>query len=158
MPIPDYQTIMLPLLKYSDDKSEHSSRDAVESLASVFQLSEEEKKKLLPSGKLRVFYDRVHWALSYLKGGGLLMATRRGYFRITERGTKVLEESPTRVDVKFLRQFPEFLEYIGGVKDDKKIESNHEQHQVDVDALTISRKTPEEAHTDNLDRGRSAFF
>ena len=145
MPIPDYQTIMMPLMKFSADKGEHSSRDAVDSLVGVFQLSDEEKNRLLPSGKLRVFYDRVHWALSYLKGAGLLTATRRGYFRITERGTTVLEQNPPRIDVKFLRQFPEFLGYIGTSKGEKTEGASVEQEFAESDALTTMRKTPEEA-------------
>lgn len=102
---------MLPLLKVSGDENEHSSKEVVEPLAEFFQLSEEERRRLLPS-KILVFYDRTHWALSYLKGAGLLIATRRGYFRITDRGIDVLNKNPARIDVKFLRQFPEFIEYI----------------------------------------------
>ncbi len=46
MPIPDYQSIMLPLLKYASDKKEHSIREVIESLANLFKLSEEERKEV----------------------------------------------------------------------------------------------------------------
>ncbi|MGI0013226.1 MAG: winged helix-turn-helix domain-containing protein, partial [Nitrososphaera sp.] len=136
MGIPDYQSIMLPLLKLAADKKEHWTREAIETLSRTFKLSDQEAEQLLPSGKLPVFYDRVHWALSYLKHSGLLVGTRRGYFQITERGLKVLEEKPERIDARYLRRFPEFLDYIGANKEDK------EQTKSIVES--ISDRTPEE--------------
>jgi restriction system protein len=133
---------MLPLLKVSSDKKEHSSKEAVELLAESFHLSDEERRRLLPSGKLRVFYDRVHWALSYLKGAGLLVATRRGYFRISDRGVSILEQNPPRIDVKFLRQFPEFLDYVGASKSEKNSAASEPKSAEDT--LVATRKTPEE--------------
>jgi restriction system protein len=148
LPIPDYQTIMLPLLKYASDRAEHSSKEAVEALAGIFQLSGEEMKRLLPSGKLPFFYGRVHWALSYLKGAGLLIATRRAYFRITERGPKLLEQNIQRIDNKFLKQFPEFVDYIGAWKAEKNqvVDDNSEQKgAAEIETtLTSTKKTPEE--------------
>ena len=85
MPIPDYQSTMLPLLKFSQDQQEHSIREAIESLADEFNLSEEERGELLPSGTQPIFDNRVGWARTYMKKAGLLDATRRGHFRITER-------------------------------------------------------------------------
>lgn len=76
MPIPDYQSIMLPLLKLASDKKEHSIREAIESLSDLFKLSEEEKKEVLPSGQQYVFDNRVGWARTYLKKAGLLESTK----------------------------------------------------------------------------------
>ena len=86
MTIPDYQTVMLPLLRLAADDREHFVREAVEELAREFKPSEEERKELLPSGGQATFDNRVGWARTYMKKAGLLESPRRGYFRITRRG------------------------------------------------------------------------
>ena len=102
MPIPDFQSIMLPLLELAGDGAIHYIHEAVEQLADHFSLTEEEKSELLPSGQQPLFYNRVGWARTYLKKAGLLEDPRRGYFRITERGKDVLKEKPTKIDMKYL--------------------------------------------------------
>lgn len=136
MAIPDYQTIMLSLLKYAGDDQEHFVRDAVESLADEFELSDEERKELLPSGQQEIFRNRVNWALTYIKQAALVQATRRGYFRITERGKEVLSQNPPRIDAKFLEQFPEFIEFRQRKKD------KDDKHKIEPPPTT---ETPEEA-------------
>jgi restriction system protein len=111
MAIPDYQSIMLPLLKFAGDRKEHSLREVIEALADEFNLTNEERKELLPSGRQATFDNRVGWARTYIKKAGLLKSTRRGYFQITERGLDVLEQNPPEIDAAFLRQFPEFVEF-----------------------------------------------
>lgn len=111
MPIPDYQTIMLPLLKFASDGQEHSRRDTLDALAETFGLTSEERSQLLSSRQQTVFDNRVGWARTYLKQAGLLETTRRGYYRITERGRRVLSQNPPKIDVAFLQQFPEFVEF-----------------------------------------------
>jgi len=111
MAIPDYQTVMLPILKFSGDKQEHSLREAIDVLSQEFGLTEEERKELLPSGQQEVFFNRVGWARTYMKKAGLLETTRRGYFKITERGLAVLKENPPRIDVHFLEQYEEFRQF-----------------------------------------------
>lgn len=111
MPIPDFQSFMLPLLKFTADQKEHTRKDAAPVLAKEFNLTPEEQAQMLPSGKQEVFLNRLHWARTHLVKAGLLEATRHGWFRITERGLGVLESPPPKVTVKFLRQFPEFAEF-----------------------------------------------
>ncbi len=111
MPIPDYQTLMLPLLKVAGDGKVHTKRDTVNELAVQFGVSEAERKELLPSGKQEVFDNRVGWARTYLKKALLIDYVQRGQFRITERGIKVLAENPERIDVAYLSRFPEFIEF-----------------------------------------------
>ncbi len=82
MAVPDFQSLMLPLLKFLGDKKEHSLREANESLANVFNLSEEDRKELLPSGQQSIFHNRVGWARTYMKKAGLVESTKRGYFKI----------------------------------------------------------------------------
>ncbi|WP_347566380.1 restriction endonuclease [Scytonema sp. UIC 10036] len=109
--IPDYQDLMLPLLKILRDKQEHSLSEAIETLANEFQLTEQEKKELLPSGKQARFDNRVGWARTYLKKAGSLESTGRGKFCITERGLEILANNPEKITKKLLEQFPEFLEF-----------------------------------------------
>lgn len=111
MAIPDYQSIMLPLLKLVGDQEEHSLRQSIDALADEFGLTDAERKELLSSGQQAVFDNRVGWARTYLKKAGLLEMTRRGCFRITERGLQVLRESPREINATFLRRFPEFVEF-----------------------------------------------
>jgi len=111
MPIPDYQTLMLPLLKIADDGEVHTKRDAVNELAVQFGLSETERKELLPSGKQEIFDNRVGWARTYFKHALLIDHVQRGQFRITDRGKQVLAEKPKRIDNAFLSKFPEFLQF-----------------------------------------------
>jgi restriction system protein len=83
MSIPDFQSIMLPLLKFADDQQEHSLREAIERLAQTFELSDQERKELLPSGQQAIFDNRVGWASTHLKKAGLLESARRSFFKIT---------------------------------------------------------------------------
>jgi|SRR5208283_897636 len=110
MAFPDYQIIML-LLQHASNGKEHSFRDTIDNLAAKFNLSNEEKKVLLPSGQQEVFNNRVGWARTYLKKAGLIETTRRGHFQITSRGKDVLCSKPKRIDVHFFNQFEEFKQF-----------------------------------------------
>lgn len=111
MAIPDFQTIMLPLLKFTGDGKEHSLRNAVDHLADEFQLSEEERKEMLPSGKQKLFNNRAAWALTYIRKACLVESSKHGVFKITDRGQEVLSKGLNKIDNKFLSQFPEFVEF-----------------------------------------------
>src|SRR5215208_103626 len=108
MAIPDYQSVMLPLLCLAEDGQEHSAREAVEKLADHFGLWEDERKELLPSGAQATFDNRVGWARTYLKKAALLESPRRGYFKITHRGMQVLKENPDVINNKLLEHYPEY--------------------------------------------------
>jgi restriction system protein len=111
MAIPVFQEIMLPLLKLLEDKQEHSLREVIDLLTKEFNLTAEEQRELLPSGKQAIFDNRAGWARTYLKKAGLLESIRRGFFRITDRGLQVLKQKPVKIDVKLLQQFEEFKEF-----------------------------------------------
>ncbi|CAN5439730.1 hypothetical protein BH18THE1_BH18THE1_01850 [soil metagenome] len=117
MTIPDYETIMLPLLQFAGDGIEHSSKDAIEKLSEYFKLTDEEKNRLYETKKVSIFYDRTHWALTYLKHAGLIVGTRRSFFKITEREKDIVKHKPQKITGKFLRQIPEFLEFETRSKD-----------------------------------------
>jgi restriction system protein len=107
MSIPDYQSLMLPVLSASLD-GEIRIGDVVERLAEKLGLTPEERSELLPSGKQTVFANRVHWAKTYLSKAGLIERTRWGHFKITLRGRQVIESKPARIDNDFLSQFEDF--------------------------------------------------
>ena len=112
MAIPTYEQLMLPLLQLSADGAEHSIREAVEVLANKFQLSTEDRNELLASGRETRFANRMGWARTALKKAGLVDATRTSHFRITDRGRALLSEKPETLSDKFLRRYPEYVEYV----------------------------------------------
>lgn len=111
MTIPDYQTIMLPLLKIAADRKEHSKHEVVNILANQFHLTELERKLLLYSGKQELFDNRVGWARTYLIKAGLIISTRWGYFSITDKGLELLKTNPPKIDINLLRKYPEFKDF-----------------------------------------------
>ena len=108
--IPDYQTLMLPVLRLAKTEPLRT-RDAVETLADEFELTEDARAPLLPSGRQRTFENRVNWAKTYLKQAGLVRYPQRGYYVATEEGRQVLASNPPRIDTTFLKQFDAFLEF-----------------------------------------------
>ena len=139
--IPDYQSLMLPLLKLVSDKQEHKYRDLIEKLAIEFQITDEERKELLASGNQAIFDNRVGWAKTYLKKAGLLDSPKRATFVITQIGLDTLKKNPDRVDAKYLRQFPAFLEFQNASRNDNETEE-------ETTVIAVSEQTPEE----NLDK------
>ena len=111
MTIPDYQTLMLPLLRIAADQEEHRFRDAVEKLAMEFTISDEERNTMLPSGTAPLFDNRVGWARTYLKQAALLESRKRGFFMITSRGKELLASNPNRIDNSVLEKYPEYLAF-----------------------------------------------
>jgi restriction system protein len=111
MAIPDYQSIMLPLLEIAADGEVHRFRETVESLAGHFALTDSERRELLPSGKQATFDNRVGWARTYLAKAGLLESPKRGLFRITDKGRDVLRGNPEAINVQFLERFDEFVSF-----------------------------------------------
>ena len=109
--IPDYQTIMLPLLQLTSDGQEHRFRDAVETLAEQFHLTDSERAQMIPSGVSPVFNNRAGWARTYLKQAGLLRAPKRGWFQITDAGQALLRERPARIDVALLDRYEAFRDF-----------------------------------------------
>jgi restriction system protein len=107
MAIPDYQSLMLPVLEQSA-LGEVKVSNVVDRLAAKFALTSEEQSALLPSGRQTTFANRVHWAKTYLGQAGLIESTGRGRFRVTEEGKRILTTSPKRIDVKFLDRYPQF--------------------------------------------------
>jgi restriction system protein len=128
---------MLPLLKLVSDKTEHKHRDIIEKLAIEFNVNEDERKELLASGNQSIFDNRVGWARTYLKKAGLIDSPKRGFFYISKLGLEVLSRNPLRIDAKYLRQFPSFLEFIGSNQPEN-------ENSTIVSLQEINEQTPEE--------------
>lgn len=137
MSIPNYQTLMLPVLRLAA-KGETRVGEAVERLAEHLGLTSAERTTLLPSGKQTIFSNRMHWAKTYLAKAGLIEATRRGYFRITPRGEQTLASNPDRIDNAFLTRFDEFNQF----KD--RSARNGANHEPAAPALVNRAETPDE--------------
>jgi restriction system protein len=110
MSIPDYQTLMLPVL-HSAAQSERKVIDLVEPIADELGLTSEEREAMLPSGRQRVLHNRIHWAKFYMTKAGLLSSTGRGRFIATDKGRAILASNPERIDVNVLLREPEFREF-----------------------------------------------
>jgi Mrr N-terminal domain len=124
MAVPDFQTLMLPLLKLASDGQQHSLSEAVEQMAKEFQLSHEDQTELIPSGQQRL-YNRIGWARTYLKKAGLLQSVAPGRFKVTDRGQDVLASQPTTLNVAFLES--KFAEMLAFRKARSKIEVTDEE-------------------------------
>ena len=138
MAVPDFQSLMLPLLKLSADGQPHSLAEAREALAVAFNVTEAEREELLPSGSQTKFSNRVAWAKSYLQQAGLLMSPKRAHFQVTERGQTVLRTPPGRIDIKFLERYPEFVEF-------RTPKQGDTEHQPAPPPEGPNAETPEEA-------------
>ena len=103
MPIPDFQTIMLPLLELVADGKDHLMKDVTRGVANRFELSEDERRQLLPSGQQTIISNRVAWAKAHMKMARLLENPVRGYIRISSVGRELLEKRPGRIDLRILR-------------------------------------------------------
>lgn len=139
MAVPDYQSLMLPLLEFAEARNEEISTDeAVETLSTQLGLSEADLKEMLPSGVQPTFFNRVGWAATYMKKANLLEPTRRGYYRITQRGQDLLKKKPAKISVKLLRQYPEFQDFLQlkGTRSGEK--KNVSEVPLDMQAATPS--------------------
>ncbi len=152
MPVPDFQTVMLPFLKTLSDGEEWLMRDVTEHLAAEFKLSPEERQEMLPSNAQTLISNRVAWAKTHLKNAGLLENPKRGVVKLSARGKSVLAENPLTVNCKFLKQFPSYLEFIGQpqgatshIVEPTIVESSQTpQELLDTSFATIQKATTED--------------
>jgi restriction system protein len=111
MTVPDFQTLMLPLLQIAGDGQEHSLSEAIDALAELFALSEDDRQELLPSGRQAKLDNRAGWASTYLRKAELLTSTGRGLFLITDEGLRLLSNPPERITIRFLERYPSFVQF-----------------------------------------------
>ncbi|MCP4785813.1 MAG: restriction endonuclease [Fuerstiella sp.] len=142
MPIPDFQTCMLPILEVIEDADDWQMKQVTAAISDRFNLTDEEQSQMLPSGHARVIVNRVGWAKAYLKEAGLLLSPKRGVVRISPDGKAVLSECPDRIDMKYLERFPAYLEFRARKGSSTKTASTTGAN--DAVAETESSETPEE--------------
>lgn len=147
MPIPDYQSMMLPILKLTGDQQEHTPREAVDAVVDAYNLSEAERNEQLQNGSKKIT-NRVSWARIYLTRAGLLESPKKGVYKITPRGIDVLNQSPQTINNRFLNQFEKFREYIS------KSRNNDEERSEASESLST---TPIENIDANYIKLRSAL-
>jgi restriction system protein len=141
MPIPDFQSLMLPILEMYGDNREHSSMSVLNDLKLKLKLSDEEINELLPSGKQYRYNNRFGWATVYLLKSGLLSRPSRGIYVITARGLDVLKERPAKINMKYLEKFPEYLEFRdfrNELTDDKKTSDESDRISTPQESLESS--------------------
>jgi restriction system protein len=148
MPVPDYQSLMLPLLQLASHGAELTTANAIESLAAGLHLTEEDRRERLNSGT-PTFENRVGWAKTYLKKAGLIELTGRARFRITKRGLTLLRERPDRLEVKNLAgRFEELGEFLHASRDSqspRERKTRVRQDPVTLTPFVLPEQTPEES-------------
>ena len=140
MPIPDYQTLMLPVLQLAA-RGELTNKVCVESIADQLSLLPEEREQLLPSGKQTIIANRVHWAITYMTKAGLIERPKRGTLITTDQGRAILSKNLQRIDNRFLEQFQGFQEFQGRSKEKGKAQALNQLAQSNI-SETVA--TPEE--------------
>lgn len=129
MTIPEYQTLLLPIMNFFKDKEIHHLKEVTEAMSEYFRLTEEERHVLLPSETRTRINSKTCWAIHNLVRAVLLERTGRGYSKITKRGLEVLDKNPNRIDNEYLSQFSEFIEFknrVGNKKEKKEVKSEEE--------------------------------
>ena len=111
MSVPDFQTMMLPFLRFAQEQTEISTREVIPFLTNHYNFSEEEITEKIPSGYQTKLSNRVSWIFAHLRKAGVIKKTRRGFYKITVRGTELLKQNPEKIDLKTLKQFPEYADF-----------------------------------------------
>lgn len=146
MPIPDYQALMRPVLATLDTRGDMSLRQLVDLLSDQYQLTDDERRRMTPSKRSPLMYNRVAWATTYLRKAGLIESPTRGMNNITSRGKQALIQTDTPIDRKYLMQFEQFQDFQSvNRSDDAGPQNELNSVQVQPEALDPTERL-EEAH------------
>ena len=129
--VPQFQNLMLPLLKVMGCGQEMTTiqiRDAVAD--NLFMTAEALSQNLpLPTGpqnefnnkiqwikyltieKQNAFNNRMGWAITFLYKACLLERPRKEIYIISEIGKQVLLDNPVEIDAEFLRSYGDFNKF-----------------------------------------------
>lgn len=139
MPIPDFQTVMRPLLEAVQDGTPMTLAEVRDVVCTKFSLTDEERREMIASGRQTIIQNRVGWARTYMNKAGLLEIPERGKVKITQRGVEALRNGPERISVSWLKQFPEFKEFHG-----QRLEDDVPSIKPEVVAIREHTATPDE--------------
>lgn len=145
MATPDYQTLMLPVLKQAA-AGETRVGDAADNIAEELGLSEDERTQMLPSGKQRILHNRIHWAKFYMSKAGLIESPKRGLFKATPAGLQLLAKRPTYLNVEALKAFPSFQAFYA-----------REPHVADEEAIAAPIGAPSATPEEQIDAAQSVL-
>lgn len=143
MAIPDYQTLMLPVLRLTAEGYQRVP-DMLPVIARDFGLTDEEMARDLPKGRAKVVANTTHWARTYLGKAGLVRPIRRGVFEVTEEGQKLLAEKPTRIDSTTLKRFPDFIAWLARTRERGVEEKTDEPDSIAFATSQIPTQTPQQ--------------
>jgi restriction system protein len=146
VPIPDFQTLMRPVLELHADGDDHESAKVTAAMAEHFALSADERSRMLPSGGQKLFHNRIAWSLTHLAQAGILERPRRGATRITARGREVLAKNPDRIDMKVLGEFAEYREFRSRRRKRERPAEGAELPTPDAPPLEVIPQLVAEAH------------
>jgi restriction system protein len=167
MAIPDFQSVMLPFLEFIQDGQTRTMREVTDALSDRFQLSDAERLTLLPSGQQPIIANRIAWAKTHLKNAGLVDNPSRGKVCITDLGRSVLAQRPQQINMKFLRQYPAYLQFVGngsrgaatGATEDESV-TNEARTPLELldQSFNTLRQTTKDDLLARLKRSSPAFF
>ena len=152
MAVPDFQTMMLPFLSFLRDRQKHGYSEVANLLAEHFGLSTDDRNEMVPSGKQTRLINRVHWVSTYFKKARLIESADRGTFQISERGLELLGRNISRIDMKTLDEYPEYVAF--------RNQKNRKQGLVDenpavAETESVDSKTPDEVLDDSYNTIRA---
>ena len=154
MSVPDYQSLMFPVLTELADGRERQLRDVRDAVAGSLQLTTDELAELLPSGRQTLFANRANWAHIYLKEAGLLRTVRRGIYQITERGRAALRDCGGALNIAYLRRFPEFLDFMARASASSVSAGDAAQSLTTPASVEREAQTPDEQAREGYRRAR----
>lgn len=141
--IPDFQTIMLPLILSFNNEEVLTSKELRNRMIKHFNINEDEQKQTTPSGKQLLYYNRIAWAITYLKMAELIESVERGHYKLSSFGAEIQKNPPEKINIAFLKKFPNFernrnpgksdIENKGTI--DKNSVDNQEDEQVTPDEM-----------------------
>lgn len=138
MAIPDFQTLMRPVLEEVLQSQPTPIPPLFDTISNKFKLSDEERNQTLNSNStIYIIGNRIQWAVSYLYKAGLLDRPSRGVYAVSELGKQALKTHTDKINIKTLEQYPKFLEWRNK---EKKQSDNGLNIEIEVD----SNQTPQE--------------
>lgn len=140
--VPEFQSIMLPILQYLKDDQPRALQEVMEHIAQLHKLTEDELRLKVPSGQMSLFKNRVAWAISYLKNAGLIVYIKRGIYQITPAAHEILKTDITSINIPYLKKLDAFKAW--------QATFSQQEEQETVIAETPETKTPEELIGDNF--------
>lgn len=153
MPVPDYQTLMLPLLRGLAQAHEPLPvRSFLEPIGDAFDLTEEERSERIPSGVENLLSNRLAWARTYLGKAKLLESPKRGLVRITDRGRELLAGNPDKIDNSTLRGYPEFTDWMAVAVPTKTPRTLQTEHPGQTDKRTVELSDDKATPREQIDR------